>query len=186
MNRTLGRIGVGLFGLAVLATPLRGDGVPADEQAFLDKHMSEVVAITPKRLNDAAVTKAFSAAVYELNIVINLGDGGTSGQKQMAAKIADKLAPVARPSTDGDCPQFVQMLNPAFALKTDDDAKTLQSAMDEVYPPVTDDEKKAIGFTHAGNTWTFYRGPFFANKMGFVLTTDGGGKITAAKYVMKL
>jgi hypothetical protein len=185
MNRMIGRIGMGLFGIALLAAPTWGQ-VPADEQAFLDKHMNEVVAITPKRLSDAAVTKSFSAPVYELNITINSGDGGTMSQKQIAAKVDDKLVPVARPGTDQDCPQIFKMVNPAFVLKTDDDAKTMQAAMDAVFPPVTDDEKKGISFSHSGSTWTFYRGMFFNNKLGFVITTDGSGKVTAVKFALKL
>jgi hypothetical protein len=182
----IGRIGMGLFGVAVMAAPAWGDGLPADEQAFLDKHMNEVVAITPKRLNDAAVAKAFSAPVYELNIVMNMGDGGSSSQKQVAAKVDDKLIPVSRPGSDGDCPQIAKMVNPAFVLKTDDDAKTLQAAIDEVFPTVTDDDKKAVAFSHKGNTWMFYRGTFFQNKLGFVFTTDASGKVTAVAFSLKL
>ena len=176
---------MGLFGMAVLAVPTWGQ-VPADEQAFLDKHMSEVVAITPKRLNDPAVVKTFSAPVYELNIVMNMGDGGSSSQKQIAAKVDDKLVPVSRPGSDGDCPQIAKMINPAFTLKTDDDAKTLQTALDVLFPPVTDDDKKAVAFSHSGSNWMFYRGTFFANKLGFVFTTDGSGKVTAVKFALKL
>ena len=160
--------------------------VPADEQAFLDKHMSEVVAIKPKRLSDPAIAAAISAPAYELTITVNSGDGGTSEQKQIAVRMDDKLIPVSRPGTDGDFPAIQKMVNPSFKLRTDADAKQMQTALDALFPPVTDDEKKAIAFAHVGKDWQFYRGAFFGNKMGFVFATDGQGKVTSVKFALKL
>jgi len=47
-------------------------------------------------------------------------------------------------------------------------------------------DKKAVAFHHTGNEWTFVRGKFFDSLMGFVITTDAKGKLTAIKYVLKL
>lgn len=172
--------------IALLAPLASADALPPDEQAFLDKHMADVIAITPKRLDDAALAKAISAPIYMLNIAINMGDGGSMTQSQMAAHVGDQLVPVTRPGTDGDCPQIAKMIKSDFALKSDDDAKTLQSAFDLLFPPVGDIEKKVIAFHHNGNEWQFIRGAFFDKHMGFVITTDNAGKITAVKYSLKL
>jgi hypothetical protein len=185
MNRSNSRIALALSTILALTSASLAQ-VPADEQAFLDKHMSEVVAIVPKRLSDAAVTKTIAAPVYELNITINSGDGGTMQQKQIAARVGDKLLAVSRPGTDGPCPDLQKMMNPIFMLKTDDDAKQLQTALDAVFPPVTDDEKKAVAFAHTGHDWMFYRGAFFGKKLGFVFTTDAVGKVTGVKFSLQL
>ena len=161
--------------------------MPADGcEAFLDKHMAEVVAIAPKRLSDPAITKTISSPVYELNITINSGDGGSMQQKQVAARVGDKLIPVSRPGTDGPCSDLQKMVSPSFTLKTDDDAKQLQTALDALFPPVTDDDKKAVAFAHTGHDWMFYRGTFFAKKLGFVFTTDDAGKVTGVKFSLQL
>lgn len=175
----LAALGIGLSAMTALAAS-------PEEQAFLDKHVSDVVQVTPKRIDDAAVAKVFAAPIYELNIAISSGEGGNMTTKQTAARVDQKLAALSRPGTDGDCPMIQKMVNPAFMLKTDADGKTLQSALDQVFPPVTDDEKKAVAFHHAGNDWTFVRGTFFGKFMGFVFTTDAQGKIIAVKFSLKL
>jgi hypothetical protein len=178
---------VGLVIVLAVALQTNGGPLTADEQAFVSKHTSDVVVVTPRRLDDPAVTKVFGVPVYELDITLNQGENGTSDQKQLAARIDDKLAPVSRPGTDEDCPWVLKMLSPDFKLQGDDDAKALQSALDQVFPPVTDDEKKAVAFRHNGNDWTFIRGKFMDNKvLGFVFTTDSAGKVSGVKFSLQI
>ena len=107
-------------------------------------------------------------------------------QSQMAARVGDKLVPVSRPGTDGDCPDIASMFKADFKLKSDDDANAVQAAFNQLYPLITDDEKKAVAFHHNGHDWQFIRGTFFDKHMGFIITTDDSGKITAVKYSLKL
>lgn len=107
-------------------------------------------------------------------------------QELIAMKLGSKLVSASTPGTDKELPDFPKMLSPDFRLKSDADGKALQSALDALYPIIGDDDKKAEKFTHSGNHWTFVRGKFFEKNMGFEFTTDGEGKITAAKYVLKL
>jgi hypothetical protein len=79
------------------------------------------------------------------------------------------------------------MLSADFKLKSDDDAKVMQNALNIAYPTVTDDDKKAVTFRHAGNQWTFIRGNFIAPKLlGFIFQTDDSGKITSAKFSLQI
>jgi hypothetical protein len=179
-------ISIVLVAFSLLASTALAQSLPAEEQAFIDKHVTEIFSVSAKRLSDPAVTKAFSVPIYLLTLTINAGDGGTGTQEQIAARIDDKLVPVARPGTDGDCPAIQKMLNPDFTLSADANAKLLQTALDTLYPPMMSSDKKAVAFRHTGRDWIFVRGIFFDKPMGFVFTTDDKGKITAVKYLLKL
>ena len=119
-----------LLAVCTLAGSVRAQALSPDEKAFFDKHLAEVVTVTPKRLTDAAVIKVFATPIYEIAVTVKDGDGGTSDQKQLAARVDDKLVGVTRPGSDGDYPAIQKMFSPSFTLLTDDDAKTLQAALD--------------------------------------------------------
>lgn len=158
----------------------------ADEQSFIDKHISEIVKTKVTRLTDAAVTKVFSTPFYKLQVIIDDGDGGTETSDRIVARNATQLLNVSAPGTDTDVPQMLKMLDPKFKLAADADATVLQQALDVLYPPMGSDDKKAVKFTHAGNQWTFIRGTFFESKKGYVFTTGADGTITGVKFMLKL
>lgn len=163
-----------------------GRALSGDEQAFFDKHVSDVVKIDSTRMSDPAVVKVFGVPIYSVNVILDLGDGSTQGNPLVVARVDEKLVSVSRPGTDSDCPNIQKMFSPSFKLTSDDDAKSVQQAMDVVYPILGDSDKAAEKFTHGSNQWTFVRGKFFDKLMGFVVTTDAGGTVTGVKYVLKL
>ncbi len=174
---------VAIFLFAGVA-PSMAQSLTDEEKAFLDKHMSEVIKVEPARLNDAGFLKVFSALFYQVTISIKTDDG-TQIQQVIVAHVGDALLSISRPSSDADMPNFVKMLNPDFKLKTDDDAKSMQAALDSAYPVITDDDKKAEKFRRTGNQWVFARGKFFNDDLGFVFQTDDSGTITSAKFTLK-
>lgn len=186
MQRALFMAALTAFGVLWFLPAVLAGQPSADEQAFLDKHMSDVVVIAPVRMDDPSVLAAIAAPIYQLTITLNSGDGGTMTQTQMAARVGDKLVPLSRPGTDGNCPDLQKMIRPGFHLKADDDARALQSALNALFPPVVEEEKKAIAFRHQGHDWQFVRGVFFGKPMGFVFTTDDQGNVTAVKFALKL
>ena len=171
--------------LATANWPVTAQSLTPDEQAFFDKHTSDIVHLEPMRVGDAAFVRVFAMPVYRVKVVIQMGDG-TSSQDMVLARSGEKLVCVSRPGSDADMPDFPKMLTPSFKLRTDDDAKGMQSAMDVIYPLITDDEKKAVAIQHTGNRWTFIRGKFFDHHMGFILETDADGTIKSAKYSLQL
>lgn len=174
-------------GMLLATTPAaRADDLSPEDKAFFDKHSSDIVRLEPGKVTDPTFVHVFALPVFHVKVYIKQGDGGDSTMDVMAAKMGDKLVSVGRPSSDTDLPDFPKMLNPSFKLTSDADAKDMQAAMDLIYPLITDDEKKAEGFRHEGNKWTFIRGPFFDKKIGFVLTTDAGGKVTSATFSLKV
>jgi hypothetical protein len=172
--------------MSLLASTALAQTLSPDEKAFFDKHVSDFITITPKRLSDAAITKTFSTPIYEVTVTTKDGDGGTGTEKFVVGRIGEKLVPLSRPGTDGDYPAIQKMINSDFKLLTDDDATALQTALNVVYPLITNDEKKVVAFRHSGHDWTFVRGTFFDKQMGFVITTDDKGTVTGVKYVLKL
>ncbi len=177
---------IGALVLGVVATRAWGGDLPANEQAFFEKHFSDVVKIDPVRVSDPAVIKVFATPFYTLNLSIDDGQGGTNQSSVVVARQDDRLVSVSRPGTDGDHPEILQMLRPDFRLKNDSDARVFQAALDAIYPIIGSSDQKAKVFKHAGQQWKFVRGDFFEAKMGFLLTTDKSGAVSSVKYVMKL
>jgi hypothetical protein len=173
--------------LGLLAAPAQGRALSPDEQAFLREHLSEVVKVEPDRLADDAVVRVFATPIYRITVVVKEGDGATSTSSAIAARRGNELVAVSRPSTDGDYPEIQRMFRRDFKLTSEAAAETLQKALDVVYPILGGSDKAARGFRRDGKQqWTFVRGEFFDKQMGFVLTTDGSGSITAVRYVLKL
>ncbi len=172
---------------ALVSFCARAEGLPAEEQAFFDKQISTFIQILPTRLQDAALVKVFAVPFYKVTVEIKDGDGGSQSVELVVARVEDKLVNVSRPGSDTNLPAFKKMLNPTFKLKTDDDAKAMQQAMDVAYPITGGDEdKKAKGFQHTGNRWTFFRGTFFDKKLGFVFEVDANGDIKSVKFSLKI
>ena len=180
MRRTL----VLAAALTLTCTVNAADLSPADK-AFFDQHISDIIKIQPTQLDSDAVKKVFAVPFYSVNITIKEGDS-TENQDLVVVRSGTSLISASRPSSDADLPEFPKMINPAFKLKTDDDAGVMQAALDAAYPIVGDDDKKAEKFTHNGHEWRFIRGKFFDKEMGYLLTTDDSGAITSAKFMLKL
>ncbi|HTW93171.1 MAG TPA: hypothetical protein VMD30_00155 [Tepidisphaeraceae bacterium] len=179
-------ITLALLSFAFLPVGLFAQAVSADDQAFIDKHVSEIVKITPTKMEDANVAKVFAAPFFKLDVEIQDPDGSSEGQSVIVARVGDKLVNASRPDTTQDLPNFSKTVNPSFKLATDDDAKTMQAAFDALYPIASTDDQKVEGFKHSGNEWTFIRGKFFQNSMGFVVDTDASGVVTGAKFSLQL
>jgi len=181
-----GTFAIACFAAAVFSTAVaRAGQLSPDERAFFDKHVSDVIQIEPTKIDDPAVVKVFATPFYKVSLVVKDADGEMR-QELILARAGDKLVGTSGGHTDADLPQLVQMFNPAFTLKTDADGKTLLRALETVYPTSNSDDRKLQTVKRSGKQWTVVRGKFFDSKMGYVFTTDAGGKITAAKYVMKL
>ena len=182
---------IAIFAAFAFATTLTqmalADGLPPDEQALFDKQISNVVEIQPTRVNESSFLKVFSAPFYKVKILIKQGDGGSSTQDLVVARIDNQLVSVDRPGTDEDLPTFPKTLNPDFKLKTDDDAKALQDALDRIYPFVMDSDKKLEAIKHNGNQWTFVRGNFMNGKvLGFIFEVDAAGAIKSVKFSLQI
>jgi len=153
-------VGIILVVLSVFVSGAIGQTLSQEEQAFFQKHLPDVVRVEPKRLNDHAVVSVFAAPIYDFTVAIKMGDGGTSTQHVVVARVEDEFVPLSRPGQDGDYPGIQKMFRPGFKLINEDVAETFQRALDIVFP-LSGQEKRAETFSHKGNEWTFVRGKFF-------------------------
>lgn len=172
--------------ISLFVTGAFGQGLSGEEATFVKNHVSDVVKVEPARLNDSAVLKVFAAPIYKLTVSIDDGSGGSSTQEAIVARVGEKLVPISRPSTDGDYPNIQKMFRSDFKLASEADAKEVQQALDAVYPIIGSEDQKAESFHRSAGGWTFVRGKFFDDTMGFVLSTGPGGNVTAVQYVLKL
>ncbi len=155
-----------------------------DDLAFITAHMDQLVQLRPERLGDAAVASVFAPPIYRVNIIIN-DPAGNPTTSMIVARSGDTIVPISAPGEERDCPEILKLLRPAFRLNGDAAATTVQSALDAVFP-VFGGDVNARAIRHSGREWTFVRGKFFDNAMGFVLTTDATGRITGVRWALKL
>ena len=174
-----------MVGIVASAGAFAGALTP-DEQQFFDKHLSDIVKVEPTRLNGAALDHVFKVPFYDIKVTIQQGDG-TETTHVIAARDGSKLVQMSSPGTDEPLPQFKALLNPRFKLKTEQDAKEMEQAIDAINPiSHFGSDTKAKAIKHQGNEWLFIRGEFFKKHSGYVVTTDADGTITDVKYSLKL
>ncbi|MGA7966825.1 MAG: hypothetical protein WCB49_13245 [Gammaproteobacteria bacterium] len=158
-------------------------GNPADQQ-FFNAHIGDLVKLNPTPLDNSSLSKVFPAKFYNVDVIVA---GGS--QKVLVARKGSDLVQVTMPSTTADMPGFQKLLNADFRLKSDEDAHTLQNALDVLYPISSNfggEDAKAKTIKHTGNEWTFVRGKFFEHFKGFVFTTNADGVITNVKYSLDI
>lgn len=168
------------------AVSFAGD-LPPDEQAFFDKHLSDIVEIEPTPLRTDATAAVFNVPLYAVKMTIHQGPD-TQTMNLIAAKTDTKLLTMSSPGTDEDLPQFKSMISPQFKLNSGDDGQTFEKAIDVIdpIPDVSPDDQKAKAHSQQGTQWTFVRGTFFQKHKGYVVTTDDSGAIRSVKYSLNL
>jgi hypothetical protein len=181
MMRTSAAVLAVLLG-SVISTASAADITPADKE-FFEKNLNKIVKVTPKLLDQPAVSKVIAAKVYQTEVQV-----GEVGMTMLLARSGDRLINISTPSTDMELPDLKALLDPKFSLTNDASAKTLEAAIDVLYPIMGfgDQAKKAKAIRHKGNEWILVRGKFFKDDSGFVFTTDAKGTITKVKYSLKL
>ncbi len=171
--------------LGLSATGVSSQKLPPAEQAFLDQHMKEVVTTQATRVTNPDVAAVFAVPIYSVRVEIK-EDEGSSLQTILVARVGERLVGIFRPSGERECPEIHKLIRPDFKLSGDAAAATFQRALDAVYPIGGGPDESVKAVRHQGTEWTFVRGSFFENKMGFVLTTNAAGRIVSVKYALKL
>ncbi len=170
--------------LAVAASGALAQGASPADQQFFNENIGKLVKLKPAPLDNPALAKVFSAKFYNVDVIV--AGGGT---KVLIGRKGSDLVQVTTPSTTADMPGFQKLLNTDFRLKSDENAHTLQDALDILYPISSDfgdDDAQAKTIKHAGNEWTFVRGKFFDHFKGFVVTTNADGVVTDVKYSLDI
>ena len=104
-------------------------------------------------------------------------------------KTDEGISPFEGPTTNQDCPWLTKIIKKEFKLKTDEDAKVLEAALDVLYP-ISDHfggrDHKAKAIRKEDGRFVFVRGVFFKDLKGFVVETGENGSISKVSYSLKL
>ena len=170
--------------LALVTTIAIAQGTSPADQQFFNQHIGDLVTLKPAPLDNPALAKVFSGRFYNVEVVV--AGGGTT---VLVARQGSDLVQMTTPSSTAGMPGFLKLLNADFRLKSDEDAHTLQDALDVLYPIDSDfggEDAQAKTIKHAGNEWTFVRGKFFDHFKGFIFTTNTDGVVTSVQYSLEI
>ena len=84
-------------------------------------------------------------------------------------------------------PEVKSLLKKGFVIKTEDDAKAFEAALDVLWPIRSVGPKKAPKeIKKEGGTWTFVRGTFSKDLQGFIVKTGPDGSIQSIDYSLEI
>ncbi len=183
---------IAVFGvMCCLAGTLIGAAETASkEEALVAAEVSKMYKITStaSTLDSEAIKKVTDAKIYNVKVKIT-GPGRRSSSSLKVIRRNKVITDLETPSTNQPCPWLKTMINKTFSLKTEANAKTLEAALDVLYP-ISDSfggrDKKAKAIRRHGRTVTFVRGVFFKNLKGFVFETDENGSIVNVSYSLRV
>ena len=140
------------------------------------------------RLESPALEKVTDAALYNVKVTI-VGPDSNTLESVKVVKRGDQVSTIRSPSTNQECPGLKALLKKGFTLKTDDDAKAIETVLDLLYP-LSDSfggkDKKAKATLREGKTVTFVRGEFFKDLKGYVFKTDENGSVQEVRYSLSI
>jgi hypothetical protein len=179
-----------MFALAFLAIVALRQSIStadtaADDEAFINSHLDKLVKVHVTRIDAPAVGKVFGATI--LKVDMSPRDSQFSNSILKIARVGDDVVQITEPSETKDLPEMQKLIKTDFTLKSTDDAKVFQDALDAIYPvdPLGFDKEAAAAkkFKQDGKQWTFIRGTTYEKKnKGYVITVDDAGKVTGVKY----
>ncbi len=167
---------------------------PGKDEAAVAAEVGKMFKITSTatRLTSPAVEKIMEkgAAIYDVKVKV-IGPDGHAVQSHKV-KIVKKGGAVSRffsPSTNQQCPVLKKMIRKDFNLKTQQDLKAIEAALDELYPISNSfggRDKKAKTIIRKDDSVIFVRGVFFKNLRGFIFKTDKNGSIVDVSYSLRI
>jgi len=161
-----------------------------DEAAQVAAEVTKMFTVSSEatKLTSAALAKVTDGVVYNVKVTIKGPDSRQSSRIKVI-KEGKSISKLDSPSTNQSCPGLKKMIRKEFTLKTEQDAKVLEAALDELYP-ISDSfggrDKKAKAIKRDGANFIFVRGVFFKKLKGFIVETDGKGAITDVKSSLQI
>lgn len=148
-----------------------------NETAIIDKFYESNFRIEKEPLVSDALKKALSGTYYRVNAGWTYMEGEfTEYCSVTTAVVNNGKAEIL----DLSGKNLLPLVRKDFALKTEEDAKALEAAIDLIFPLIMDEGVKAHNKT--GNKWFFVRSKYFEDKTAYVVTIDANSKITGIIY----
>jgi len=184
---------IAIFGVVccLVGTMIGAAVAPSKDEAFVAAEVCKMfkVTSTAKELKSAAIKKVTDASIYDVKVRVTGPDGSPIGLSMKVVKRNKTVTELDSPNTNQSCPRVKTLINKTFKLKTEQDAKTLEAALDELYPISNSfggRDKKVKAIRRQGQTVTFVRSTFFKKLGGFVFETDANGAIMNVRYSLKI
>ena len=192
MKTVFGSVLIGVVCFLILSQVCSADATGKGDEATVAAEVRKMFKITTEatRWRSAAVEKVMEAGagLYDVKVTI-AGPDGRSSQKIRVIKKGSAVTKISAPSTNQACPKLQGLIKKDFKLKTEQDAKTVEAALDELHP-ISDafgaKDKKAKKIIQEGDGFIFVRGEFFKNLKGFIFKTDKDGSILNVSYSLKI
>ena len=126
-----------------------------------------------EKIQEPALSTCFASPFYLAEIKI----GELVWRKKVSFARTNKgMVMIPKPGTEKKLPELLDLLNPEFTLKTEEDGQSMLSALKAIYPSYVDDD-----FTprmeKRGNQWVFIFDKFFKKLSGIAVVTDEQGRI---------
>ena len=126
-----------------------------------------------EKIQEPALSTCFASPFYLAEIKIG---ELVWRQKVSFARTNKGMVMIPKPGTEKKLPELLDLLNPEFTLKTEEDGQSMLSALKAIYPSYVDDD-----FTprmeKRGNQWVFIFDKFFKKLSGIAVVTDDQGRI---------
>ncbi len=164
------------------------------EEAAVASEVSKMFKITSTatRLHSPEVEKIMEkgAAIYDVKVRIAGPDGyGIRNHNVKVVKKGNAVTKFSSLSTSKQCPVLQETIRKDFKLKTQQDLKAMEAALDTIYPISNSfggRHKKAKAIIRKDASVIFVRGEFIKNLKGFIFKTDKNGSIVDVSYSLTI
>ncbi len=141
-------------------------------------------------LQDKVLETVFTAQFYRLAIrKRQTGDNTNTKEGITLAKVDQEYIYLEQPTTDQPVPDLQRLIKKSFQIKTLDDARMIETALDILYPTTsryTYGSLRGNTIRQQGNQWFFIRDRFFSDLEGFIFKTNDDGNILSVSYSLNL
>lgn len=159
-----------------------GQTIPEYDAAMIDELINSTITIKKAAIESEALAKVFSGTFYRVTPTYNHNGGIASCEEYFMVVENGKVTELENLSETRKLDFLFSLLKKDFAIKSEGDAITFESALDAIYPvdwTVDAEDRKHL---QQDGKWLFLRGDFFGSKKGFVITLDQNFRISQIDY----
>ena len=137
-------------------------------------------------LKDKVLETLFTAQFYRFDIRKRQTGRNTEKSEGLTmAKVDQQYIYLEQPTDSQFLPEFQRLFKKSFQIKTMEDARLIEAALNILYPITNQYAYSSLKDTtirKQGDQWFFIRDTFFRKLKGFIFKTDSDGNILTVSY----
>lgn len=141
--------------------------------------------INIKLIDDEGLRRFSSMRLFKVNIVTQDTENISMTTTFLMLKEGDEMQRLKMLSTTEPCEQLMKIFDKGVVIKSDQDAKLVEAALDVIYQVSSMDQKHKEIFQD-GDQWIFIRDDMRDKFKAFQFTVDDKGTVTAIHYTKTL